>query len=75
MDVSNPKSNDSIRTFALLSIGEIGRNTDLCQFADLDKVFFLVYGGVLLIMLMITVMLLLFCLQTNMWNGELYVIK
>ncbi|XP_077972104.1 cullin-associated NEDD8-dissociated protein 1-like [Styela clava] len=38
MDTSNPKSSDSIRTFAVLSIGEIGLRVDLSPFPDIEKV-------------------------------------
>lgn len=40
MDTSNPKSSDAIRTFAVLSIGEIGQKFDLSQFSDIEKVCF-----------------------------------
>jgi len=38
MDIGNQKSTDSIRTFVLLALGEIGQNTDLSGFDRLDEV-------------------------------------
>lgn len=38
MDICSQKSGDSIRMFALLSIGEIGIMIDLSSFTDLEKV-------------------------------------
>ncbi|XP_077989699.1 cullin-associated NEDD8-dissociated protein 1-like isoform X1 [Glandiceps talaboti] len=37
-DVKNPKSTDSIRLFALLALGEIGKHVDLSSQADLQSV-------------------------------------
>jgi len=38
MDVENQKSTDSIRSFALLALGEIGQNIDLSSFQHLESV-------------------------------------
>ena len=38
MDVENQKSTDSIRSFALLALGEIGQNIDLSSFQQLETV-------------------------------------
>nr|CAB3227534.1 cullin-associated NEDD8-dissociated protein 1 [Phallusia mammillata] len=38
MDVGNQKSTESIRTFVLLALGEIGQNVDLSSYKDLDSV-------------------------------------
>ena len=38
MDVENQKSSDSIRSFALLALGEIGQHVDLAAFERLEMV-------------------------------------
>ena len=37
-DVQNPKSTDSIRTFVLLALGEIGQQVNLSEYENLEAV-------------------------------------
>ena len=38
LDVENQKSTDAIRTFVLLSLGEVGQHIDLSPFKQLESV-------------------------------------
>lgn len=49
MDVQNQKSTDSIRTFVLLSLGEIGQNIDLTIFKELETVYHILNCTIFLI--------------------------